>query len=85
MILMYLPTRSRASITNNIGYWITILPYKKIFGTRNPYDNRYGANIVRSGPKNSGDSEVIVITENIVVSGIVISKLYCTENHNSAT
>ena len=61
----------------NIGYCITILPYKKIFGTRNPYDNRYGANIVRSGPKNSGDSEAIVITENIVVSGIVIARLYC--------
>ena len=38
------------------------IPQKKIFGTRNPYDNRYGANIVRSGPKNSGDSEAIVIT-----------------------
>ena len=53
---------------------------KKFFGTRNPYDNRYGANIVRSGPKNSGYSEAIVITENIVVSGIVIARLYCMMN-----
>ena len=64
-------------------YCITILPYEKFFGTRNPYDNRYGANIVRSGPKNSGDSEAIVITENIVVSGIVIARLYCSLDTSS--
>jgi hypothetical protein len=42
--------------------------------------SRYGANIVISGPKNSGYSEAIVITENIVVSGIVIARLYCMMN-----
>jgi hypothetical protein len=58
--------------SNKLIYPYNNILYKKKFGTINANDNRYVEIIVKLGQKNSGTYSCIVISQDIVISSIVM-------------
>jgi len=68
----------RPGTSNKLIHLYNDIPYKKKIGTVNAYDNRYIEIIVKLGQKNNGTYGSILISQDIVISSIVMRRFYCS-------